>query len=358
MSQVFRDLLKKVGSGRHTSEALMRQEAEQAALLMLNQEATQAQIGAFLIAHRIRRPTAAELAGFLDAYRKIGPSLKPIQADYPTMVFGLPYDGRSRTSPAQPLVALMLSAMGCPVLLHGGNRMPTKYGLPLIEIWQGLGLNWQGLTLQAIQKIFAETLLGSLHLPDHFPEAQTLVAYREQIGKRPPLATLELMWCPYEGSNRVIVGYVHPPTEMLAQNTLSLTGIKNFMTVKGLEGSSDLPRARTAIVGIHQAHSEEQRLLLHARDYQLGSHSEIPLNNETDYLNALKDTLHGKMTHLRPIAIWNGGFYLWQSGIAKTLEQGFELADDLLHSDHLVKHIARLTNAIKNHRQTQAQNNH
>ncbi|NER83068.1 MAG: hypothetical protein F6K42_26635, partial [Leptolyngbya sp. SIO1D8] len=43
---------------------------------------------------------------------------------------------------------------------------------------------------------------------------------------------------------QVIVGYVHPPTEELAKKTLALTGIQNFITVKGLEGSSDLPRAR------------------------------------------------------------------------------------------------------------------
>ncbi|NER79711.1 MAG: hypothetical protein F6K42_09030, partial [Leptolyngbya sp. SIO1D8] len=68
MSQAFRALLKKVGSGRHTSETLTRREATDAALMMLAQEATPAQIGAFMIAHRIKRPVPQELAGFLDAY--------------------------------------------------------------------------------------------------------------------------------------------------------------------------------------------------------------------------------------------------------------------------------------------------
>jgi anthranilate phosphoribosyltransferase len=345
MSHVFRDLLKKVGSGQHTSEVLSRHEAAEAARLMLTQTATPAQIGAFMIAHRIKRPHPQELAGFLDAYREYGPSVYPVQADYAPMVFGLPYDGRSRTAPAQPLVALMLSAMGCPVVLHGGQRMPTKYGIPLIEIWQALGIDWAGLSLTAVQAIFEQTKVGYLHLPDQFSGAQSLVPYREQIGKRPPQATLELMWCPYAGACQMIVGYVHPPTEQLAQGTLTAVGVPNFTTVKGLEGSSDLPRARAAIIGVHTAEGEE-RLVLHARDYGLGASSETPLGAEADYLKQLQRTLYGDETALVPIALWNGGFYLWRSGVVQSLEQGIDQARQLLASDRLSQQLTAIQTAI------------
>ncbi len=351
MSNAFRDLLKKVGSGQHTSEVLTRQEAAQAAQLMLSGEATPAQIGAFMIAHRIKRPKSIELAGFLDAFAQLGPTLQPISANYPALVFGLPYDGRSRTAPAQPLVALILAAVGCPVVLHGGNRMPTKYGLPLMDIWQAIGIDWTGLPLTAIQTIFEQTNLGYLHLPDHFPAAQSLVPYREQIGKRPPQATLELMWCPYAGDCQVIVGYVHPPTEGLAQGTLSALGIPHFTTVKGLEGSSDLPRARAAIIGIHTPTGEE-RLVLHARDYGFGTSSETPLETETQYLSTLQDTLNGKPTHLQSIALWNGGFYLWRSGVTPSLTDGIETARELLNSDRLTQQITTIQQAIAQHRST------
>jgi anthranilate phosphoribosyltransferase len=350
MSQAFRALLQKVGSGKHTSTALSRSEAATAARLMLTQAATPAQIGAFMIAHRIKRPTAEELAGFLDAYQQLGPTLAAIEAEYPAMVFGLPYDGRSRTAPAQPVVALMLSALGCPVLLHGGDRMPTKYGLPLIEIWQSLGLDWTGLSLDAIQAIFQETRLGFLYLPDHFPAAQALVPYREEIGKRPPQATLELMWCPYAGDCRVVVGYVHPPTEDLATKTLSLTQIRNFITVKGLEGSTDLPRARADIIGLHSPAGTE-RLVLHARDYGFGDLSETPLESEATYLADLETTLKGNSTPLSPVLIWSGGFYLWQSGIAASLEAGIEKAKQALYSDRLAQQVAHLQNAISRYRE-------
>ena len=137
MSNAFRDLLRKVGSGVHTGEDLTRAEAAAATRMMLQQEATPAQIGAFLIAHRIKRPTGEELAGMLDAYDELGPKLQPIESQRPVIVLGIPYDGRERTAPVSPLTALLLTAAGQPAVMHGSDRMPTKYGVPLVEIWQG-----------------------------------------------------------------------------------------------------------------------------------------------------------------------------------------------------------------------------
>jgi anthranilate phosphoribosyltransferase len=76
MSNAFRELLKKVGSGVHTGKDLTRSEAAAATRMMLLQEATPAQIGAFMIAHRIKRPTSEEVAGMLDAYDELGPKLQ------------------------------------------------------------------------------------------------------------------------------------------------------------------------------------------------------------------------------------------------------------------------------------------
>ena len=62
----FKSHLRKVGSGEHTSKGMSRAEAADALDLILTEQATPAQIGAFLIAHRIRRPEPQELTGMLD----------------------------------------------------------------------------------------------------------------------------------------------------------------------------------------------------------------------------------------------------------------------------------------------------
>ncbi len=351
MSDAFRELLRKVGSGSHTSKDLSRDEAAAAMRMMLRQEATPAQIGAFLISHRIKRPTSAELGGMLDAYEELGPALQPIAADYPVMVLGVPYDGRSRTAPVTHLTALMLSAVGCPVILHGGRRMSTKYGIPLVELWQGCGIDWTGLELAQVQQVFAATGLGFVYLPKHFPLAEGLVDYRDQIGKRPPLATLELMWVPYAGEATVVSGFVHPPTEDLIQQALALKGSYRIVTVKGLEGSCDLPRSRTSIIGIWRSRPNQpqnqptERLLLHPRDYGM-AHDEVPLESEPELLTQLNDAVRGVPSQLLESAVWNGGFYLYCAGVCADLEAGLAQARDLLTQGQVAAQLAAVQQAV------------
>ena len=188
----LRELLGKVGSGEHTSTGLSRQEAREAIELMLGEGADAAQVGAFLIAHRIRRPSPLELSGMLDAYRALGPALRT--PGRRALCFGVPYDGRSRTAPLLPLLALCLAAEGLPVLLHGGDPMPVKYGVTLAELFAALGIEWRGLALADLQQRLDRHGLALAHQPDHFPAAERLVPIREAIGKRPPVASLELLW--------------------------------------------------------------------------------------------------------------------------------------------------------------------
>jgi anthranilate phosphoribosyltransferase len=345
MSYEFRALLKKVGSGTHTSEHLTRQEAETATRLMVLQEATPAQIGAFMISHRIKRPTGEELAGMLDAYDQLGPKLAAISAPVPVTVMCNPYDGRSRTAPINVLVALVLAAAGAPVIQHGGDRMPTKEGIPLIELWQGLGVQWATLPLPQVQQILETTGLGFVYLPTHFPLAQAIVPYRDQIGKRPPFATVELMWCPYAGEAHLVCGYVHPPTEGMFRDAFAMRGTSNFTTVKGLEGSCDLPRDRTVIIGMQKA-AEFERLTLVPRDYGFAA-KEIPLPSTEELLAEMQEVLQAKPSEFLQATIWNSGFYLWRSGLCSDLETGFGMAKELLNGGQVIQKLKQVTEQIR-----------
>ncbi len=352
MSVVFRELLRKVGSGSHTSENLTRAEAAKATEMMLRQEATPAQIGAFMIAHRIKRPTGEELAGILDAYDLLGPKLRGFPAAYPTVVMGIPYDGRSRTAPISPITALILTAAGCPVVMHGGRRMPTKEGVPLADVWQGLSVDWTHLSLEQTQQVFERTRLGFVYIPQHFPYAEDMVTYREELGKRPPFATAELFWCPYEGDSLMISGFVHPPTEETARLAFTLRGTQRLITVKGLEGSCDLPRDRTCIVGIKQpdiSQSQHEpaidRLLLHPRDYGFAA-PELALPSSEQLPIDLQAVLQGKASEILESAVWNGGFYLWQAGVCPTIEAGLKQARTMLMDGQAAAQLELVVDAI------------
>lgn len=350
MSKVFREFLKKIGSGTHTGENLEREEAAIATRMMLLGEATPAQIGGFMIAHRIKRPTGAELAGMLDAYDELGPKLEAITSRFGQrlLVLGSPYDGRSRTAPLSPITALILATAGVGVILHGGDRMPTKEGIPLIEVWQSLGVNWSHLSLLQVQQILATTGIGFVYLPHHFPEAQTIVTYREEIGKRPPFATLELMWCPYAGVAEVVSGFVHPPTEIMMREAYRLRGASAtavpLTTIKGLEGSCDLPRERTAIIGLSSSHeSLLERLRLHPQEYGVGGKNP---NLEEASPQAMQAVLRGEPSELMLSILWNAGFYLWRSGITPDITAGMAKAELLLREQVVKEKLLELQTAV------------
>lgn len=348
MSPLFRDLLKKVGSGAHTHKDLTRAEAALALQLMLEQVATPAQIGAFLIAHRIKRPTPEEMAGMLDTYNELGPKIPAVEMSDPVMILSQPYDGRDRTFPLSPLTALVLATAGVPVLQHGGDRMPPKGGVPLIHLWRCLGVDWSTLTLEQTAHCLEQTGLGFVYLPRHFPAAQGLVPYREQIGKRPPIATLELIWNPYQGRSHIVVGFVHPPTETIIRDALYFHGIQEFTTVKGLEGSCDLPRERTAIIGL--ARNQDlpwQRLRLHPQGYGMGS-SNVPWPEDTTTATKMMAAvLAAEEQPLTASVIWNSGFYLWQGGKADSLNSGLALSSELLRSGKVSQHLQKLQTILE-----------
>ena len=330
MSDEFRELLKRVGSGTHTSKDLTRSEAKMATKMMLLQEATPAQIGAFAIAHRIKRPTPEEVAGILDAFDELGERLVPFpEHQYDPVVLGNPYDGRSRTVPVTIVTALILAAAGVPVILHGGDCMPTKYGIPLIEIWQGLGIDFSGFNLDRIQTIYNQSNVGFIYLPQHFLSAHEFVPFREQIGKRPPFATAELAWCPVTKDVNLVAGFVHPPTEERFRETFKIRNTQKYTLVKGLEGSCDLARSRTGIIAMGTGNNDFERLLLDPQDYNLQG-SDLPLESKSQVVSLTQELIQGKQNKLFPAAILNGGFYLWRFAKTTSLEMGFQLAEEIL----------------------------
>ena len=321
----FRELIGKVGSGEHTSTGLSREEAQEAMALMLSGRVDPAQLGAFLIAHRIRRPTPEELSGMLAAFQAEGPTL--LTPGRRALCFGVPYDGRSRTAPLLPLVALTLAAAGQPVVLHGGGPMPVKYGVTLEELFDALGIPWRCLGLDAVQRRLDDHNLALTHQPAHFPAAEGLVRTRDLIGKRPPVASLELLWTPHRGDHLLVSGFVHPPTEQRAWQALRTSGETDVLTVKGLEGSTDLPTTRAGIAARLRGEDTE-RLVLHPRDHGITA-PEVPWHS----IDTWRDQAFAALRGEGPLAeglLWNVGCLLWQSDLFTTLPGALEQARALV----------------------------
>ena len=335
----FKQHLRKIGSGEHTSKGLSRQEAADALELMLREQATPAQIGAFLIAHRIRRPEPQELTGMLDTYKALGPVLRSPEHQRMPICFGMPFDGRTRTSPIYPLTSLVLVACGQPVVLQGGDRMPIKYGITALDLFRLLDLNLDGLPLSTVQDGFNNHGFALIHQPDHFRMAESLIDYREQLGKRPPVASLELLWTAHQGAHLLVSGFVHPPTESRAWEALRLAGETNLLTVKGLEGGTDLPIGRACITA-RVRNGVAERMILHPRDH--GCHNaDVEWSTESTWQSQAFDALRNRGP-LSEALRWNAGAYLWIAGLSDSLDSGIEKAAAVLEEGRVLDRLNQL----------------
>lgn len=338
----LRQLLACLGSGERSGRSLSREEAAEAMELLLAETVHPAQAGAFLIAHRMRRPQPQELAGMLDTYRRLGPRLEP--AGRRTLSFGVPFDGRSRSAPVLPLTALLLASAGLAVVLQGGAPMPVKYGLTNAEALAALGLELAPLGWPQLQRLFAAHGLALLHQPGHFPAAERLVPLRVAIGKRPPVATLELLWSCCPAADLQVSGFVHAPTEALIHDSLALAGTAEVLTIKGLEGGVDLPTSRVAIAA-HRRGESSERLILQARDHGLRS-PEPELTSLASWRDQALEALRGEGPLREPL-IWNGGFHLWRSGLAPDLEAGLADAERRLREGQVQALLERIARELK-----------
>jgi len=346
MSHQFREFLKKIGGGTNTSKNLTRVESAIATQMIFEGVATPAQIGAFLVAHRIKRPTCQELLGMLDTYDLLGGRLVAVPGE--VVIVGNPYDGRSRTVPVTVITALILASSGVSVIMHGGDSMPTKYGLPLVKIWQGLGLDFSKLTILQIQKVLEKTGIALVYQPKHFPLAQRIVPYRDEIGKRPPFATIELVWAPYQGQAHVLAGFVHPPTERLFEELLPLRNIENFTICRGLEGSIDLSVNRPAYTRTANLGKDNviEKCIVSAKEYGFLA-GDVAFESEIQAIEEIKLVIFNRSNALWDSSVFNGGFYLWRLGLSKDLESGFIQAENLLKHNIVQKKIDQIQTILK-----------
>ena len=337
----FKTYLKKIGSGEITGKSLSREESAEATKLILKEEASAAQIGAFMIAHRIRRPEPEELAGMIDTYKELGPKIISPKTHRRPIYFGTHFDGRTKTAPIYPLTTLLLLSQKQPVILHGGSRMPIKYGVTHNELFQVLGLNLFGLSTNQLQEYFIENELAVFHQPDHFPLADNLICYRDQLGKRTTIASMELLWTCHEGHHLHISGYYHSPTEQRHWKTLEMMGEENIITVKGLEGGVDLSINRPTTIG-HYKNNNGIRKVFNPSEFNY-SGKDLAWKDIKEWKQFALQALNGEGPLTKALE-WNAGIYFFYSGLSSDIQSGIDQAKKIMKSGYALKHLEQLIN--------------
>jgi anthranilate phosphoribosyltransferase len=159
-------------------ETLTADQAEAAFDIIMSGEATPAQIGALLMAMRLRGETVAEITGAVRAMRA---RMTSIQApDRAIDVCGTGGDGAG-TLNVSSAVTFVMAGCGVPVAKHGNRALSSRTGGA--DVLTALGVNVDA-PMEALPSILREAGCVFLFAPRHHPSMRHAAGPRVELGTR------------------------------------------------------------------------------------------------------------------------------------------------------------------------------
>lgn len=232
-STSYSAFIKRIGRGAHATD-LEEHEAYQMFSAMLDDGVTDLELGAIVLAMRMKSESAGEIMGFyramaervytLDTPNTPGSSCLPVV---------LPcYNGARRQPNLLPLLALLLRNYGIPVLLHGvlqGNaRVTTASILRELGIAPSTNLGHAKKQLDEQRIAFLPTVVLS-------PGLASILALRDRLGVRNSGHSLVKLLDPFSGGCLRVVNVTHPEYLGKMKEFLISTGARALL-LRGTEG--------------------------------------------------------------------------------------------------------------------------
>jgi len=223
---------------------LARDEARQLFGQILDGKVPDLELGAILMALRIKGESVEELSGFLAALdartRQVDVPAGPRCVVLPT------YNGARKQPNLMPLVALLLAREGVPVLIQGRYDFETR--VSPFELLGALGIQPER-SLPDAAAALATRRIACLRLDMLARGMDWLLGLRQPLGVRNSGHTLAKLLDPCRGRSVRVVAVTHP-AYLSAMESLLTTEHATAMLMRGTEGEAyAAPRRRPRLLG-------------------------------------------------------------------------------------------------------------
>ena len=291
--------IKEIGRGQKGARSVSREDARALYAAMLEGRVSDLELGALLLALRIKGESVEELAGFMDAAEaSFAPLPSPAGAYAPVLIPS--YNGARKLPNLTPLLALLLAREGVPVLVHGVRSDPGR--VTTAEIFAEMGLAEAGSTADMLDAA-AQRRPAFMPIDLLAPELAHLLSLRRVLGVRNSTHTLVKILQPFAGPALRLVSYTHP--EYLQTLGEYFTGMVpaqrgDVFLMRGTEGETVAnPHRAQQIDWFH----EGQRSVLVERDAPADELADVPQGREADVTAAwIARALRGEVPVPAPIA--------------------------------------------------------
>jgi anthranilate phosphoribosyltransferase len=198
-------LIKEIGRGKNAARDLNRVDARALFAAMLAGEIPDLQLGAVLMAMRIKGESLEELAGFLEACETSYTHLMPPAGTVPLVIPA--YNGARQLPNLTPLLAHLVARAGVPVLVHGVTADAGR--VTTCEVFAAMGTD-AAPTPEAAQAQLRERNLAFVAIDALAPSLARLLALRRAMGVRSSGHTLAKMLQPFTTPAVRLVSVTHP----------------------------------------------------------------------------------------------------------------------------------------------------
>lgn len=324
--------LAKLADGAPLSEA----DAEAAFEVLMSGGATAGQIGAFLMALRVRGETVSELTGGARILRA-----KCVKVDAPEGAIdtcGTGGDGAG-TFNISTAVALVVAACGVPVAKHGNRAMSSKSGTA--DVLAALGVNLDA-GPDVVARALREAGIGFLFAQKHHTAMKHVAPVRQELAQRTIFNLIGPLSNP-AGAKRQLMGvFARKWTEPLAE-TLGRLGSQRAWVVHGSDGLDEITTTgSTFIAELTDGKVTTFELTPEDAGLKRAKPEELKGGDVATNAAALRTLLHGRGGAYRDIVTLNAGAALLIAGKAADLKEGVAMALDGIMSGRAKKALDML----------------
>jgi anthranilate phosphoribosyltransferase len=264
--------IKEIGRGKKGSRSMAREDASALYAAMLDGRVSDLEMGAIMLAMRIKGESVDEIAGFLDASEQSFELLPAPAGDYAPVLIPS-YNGARKLANLTPLLATLLAREGVPVLVHGVTRDPGR--VTTAEIFEAMGLH-AAAGAADVEAAHAQGRPSFMPIELLAPKMAHLLSLRRILGVRNSTHTLVKILQPYQGPALRLVSYTHPEyLEMLGEyfSSAAPAARGDAFLMRGTEGETVAnPNRAQQIDWFHG----EKRTILVQRDAPTDELAQVP----------------------------------------------------------------------------------
>jgi len=289
-------------------------------------EATPAQLGAFLIALRMKGESVDEIVGLAKAMREHSLRVEVEGALLDTCGTGGDGQGTFNVSTAAAFVA---AGAGARIAKHGNRAMTSGCGSA--DVLEALGAKID-LTPEQVAECIRGTGFGFMFAQAFHPAMKHAAAPRRELGVRTVFNILGPLTNPARAQHQLL-GVPSPEIAPKMAAALQRLDRGHALVVHGHDGVDELSIASASLVCEVRGEGAREYSIT-PEDAGLPQGSTHAIRGGTPQENAaiLVGVLHGQVGTIRDMVILNAGAALQAADIAPELKEGARMAEDAIDS--------------------------